>query len=110
MKHKRILQLFSTIVLSISNLPKTLTLKKVPNESSYPSPRIVILGSTGVGKSSLANVLLGRDKNYQDPNGKGCFTVGAGTDPVTTATCAEEGYFLGNKLGTVSIQIDSNLK
>ena len=27
------------------------------------------------------------------------FTVGAGTDPVTTATCAEEGYYLGNKNG-----------
>ena len=26
-------------------------------------------------------------------------TVGAGTDPVTTQTCAEEGYYLGNKNG-----------
>ena len=37
----------------------------VPNESEYSSPRIVILGSTGVGKSTLGNVLLGRPSNYK---------------------------------------------
>ena len=38
------------------------------------------------------------------------FTVGAGTDPVTTETCAEEGYYLGNKNGkflTVSFEAAS---
>ena len=68
----------------------------VPNEDEFPSPRIVILGSRGVGKSSLANVLIGRDKNYEDPKGPECFTVRSGTDPVTTSTCAKTGNYLGN--------------
>ena len=67
-------------------------------DNGFPSPRIVILGSQGVGKSSLANVLLGRDKNHQDYLGPDCFKVGTSLskERETLDACAEGGNFLGN--------------
>ena len=57
----------------------------------------MILGPAGVGKSSLANVLLGRDKNYESPGPRLCFTVSAGSrrGGVTQETCAQSGPWLG---------------
>jgi len=50
-----------------------------------------------VGKSSLANVLVGRDKNFNGANFRnGCFKVSAGLDSITKKTCADQGYWLGD--------------
>lgn len=68
----------------------------VTNGDSYPCPRVVILGAAGVGKSSMSNILMGRDMRYKDDDRK-CFNVGHGaTDDkaagFTRETCAETGF------------------
>ena len=51
-----------------------------------------------MGKSSLANVLLGRDKNYEgDGFSNGCFNVSTGLDSITKDTCADHGYWMGDE-------------
>jgi len=56
-----------------------------------------MLGSTGVGKSSLANVLVGRSHKYDGGKfQKGCFKVKSGAESVTQYTCADEAHWLGN--------------
>ena len=71
----------------------------VENEVEYSSPRILILGAIGVGKSSLANVLLGRDKNYYGFGfADGCFKA-RNTNQVISFTqrvCEDQGHWLGN--------------
>ena len=66
----------------------------------------MILGPTGAGKSSLANVLLGRDKDFKKPaEHKKCFTVGAfaqdSKNGVTQETCPDTGSWLGRELQQV---------
>ena len=59
----------------------------------YPDPRILIVGATGAGKSSLANVLLGCD-----PRSRSCLFPagrGLGMDPMTKETSIGTGKWLG---------------
>ena len=59
-----------------------------------PQPRVLILGQTGVGKSTLANVLIGEDVNCNDCT----FPICDGLESCTKETKYATGQWLGMKI------------
>ena len=58
-----------------------------------------MLGGAGVGKSTLANSLLGREKDFRNEDGE-CFEAGnpkSGSGGMTKEACAHQGHFLANE-------------
>ena len=79
---------------------------------NLPRPRFVMLGQQGVGKSSIANSLLGYDNlaevGKKKKNRKELpFAVGHGLKSKTKMTSFSTGHFLGNKLSPNITVVDT---
>merc|ERR1711953_1124777 len=75
------------------------SVKIPPNAEKYVSPRIVVLGASGVGKSTFASALLNRSSLIESKLNTSCFKEGRnGRDDggATTAACELQGHFLGD--------------
>ena len=67
-------------------------LRSSNNDLEFPQPKIVILGQTGAGKSTLANVLLGEPVDCKNCTFGVCDSLDSCTKNTTYAT----GKYLGN--------------
>ena len=100
------LMFFTTILLMCSQAYKGET-AEITNKEQWASPRIVILGETGVGKSTLARLLLtGKIYNSDLSNfitKNGCLESTAKTTESshTKDTCTNEGQLFNNDLNVL---------
>eukprot|EP00091_Calanus_sinicus_P016468 TRINITY_DN3583_c1_g1_i1.p1 TRINITY_DN3583_c1_g1~~TRINITY_DN3583_c1_g1_i1.p1 ORF type:complete len:321 (+),score=51.83 TRINITY_DN3583_c1_g1_i1:71-964(+) len=80
------------IVCLLSVVVLTTTHATYPKQE-YPYPRIVIMGQSGVGKSSIGNVLAGCQPSNEEEE---CFfPVCSGSDSCTSETSIAQATFLG---------------
>ena len=87
----------SVTILTQAAMPAALLLLLLPlaalgQEGELPLPRIVIVGPTGAGKSTLANVLLGESPDCQNCT----FSVCHGLDSCTKETTYAVGSWIGD--------------
>ena len=71
-------------------------------DKEFPRPVILLLGPTGVGKSSLANTLFGYNGGKSEP-----FPVGHGTESFTKTIDLKVGHWLGKNDYTKFTLIDT---
>jgi len=81
------------ILFLLYNVASSFEIPDQENAKKFPSPRIVVLGTAGVGKSVFANALFNRPSTFK--SGKSCFEGGKSEDGgKTTEACEQTGYFL----------------